>query len=347
MFRLLLLFTLLQASLIINSQEATSQQERKFENVVVLSGEKVKIPETLFIPTAIYTVDDKLLVIDDGGDYYFHLYSYPKIENIELFGRKGEGPDEIKFNPQLSFMDKQFIDFFDFRNNSLFEINTGCRNNNGNNNKCIRLLQVLPTELTNPQNVIKIDDTIIAGFGVNGGKIFFYNTKTKQPKFISLPFETFNIKEQDKNIIYNGYMACSSDKSFIVFASLYFDCYMMFDNNGNILLNNYKREISNLFFSKGRVTTDNTKLYYTSVFATEKYFYLLYVGGRSTNELMREIDNNTFKCEIQKYSQNGLPVSAYIINKPVTSFCVSEEFKDIITIDPASEDAPIVRFGYK
>ncbi len=339
---LLSIFLLAGFSVSITAQTKSPVSKKKFPIVLNhLKADSVKINEILFRPEKILKNDNLVLIVDEGSDYYFSLYSYPDFKLLKQYGKKGKGPDEIDFPPYVYYFDKEKIDFFDYHRNAIFELQLNEQKNS------LKVLQVLSPDLIEIQNAIQLSDTMVSGSGARKGKVFFYNTRTDDIRYYDYDNEV-KIPEQHQHIIYSGSIGANFISKKLIFATQYFDNYEAYDFMGNRILSVFNPDEKQVFFKNGYLTNQDAKMYYTAVFATEQYFYLLSYGGRSTKQLMKLLEKESENiCEIQKYTWKGKPVESFVIDKPVKSFFVDESQNAIYIINSVSEDFPVVKYRIK
>ena len=340
--RILIIILLIGVSTGLISQTKSSVSNKEFHSVnKELKMENIKLTDILYKPEKILKSDNIVLIVDEGSEYYFSIYSYPDFKLLNKFGKKGKGPNEISFPPYVYYFDKEKIDFFDYQRNTIFELKIIGKENS------LNVLQVLSPELIEIQNAIKITDTMVFGSGARKGKTFFYNTSTDLIRYYSYGYAE-KIPKQHQHIICSGSIDVNYNSNKLVYASKYFDNYEAYDFYGSNILSVYVSDDEQVFFKNGYLTNQDTKMYYTTVFTTERYFYLLSYGGRSTKQLMELIERgNKNICEIQKYSWEGEPLESFIIDTPVKSFFVDENENTIYIVNPASEDFPIVKYVIK
>jgi hypothetical protein len=280
-----------------------------------------------------------IIILDEGDEYYFKSIPYPGLTTINKYGHKGNGPHEIGFAPVFSNMKDNMIEFFDFRKSSLFTINLE------QDNSAIELELVLPPDLIEAQIVMKVNTTTGFGAGGNDGRVFFLNSVSGEIKFFPFLSQTKKLPNQHLRLFNDGLICCSPNREIAIFASKYFQYFDIFSSDGKLVRTFSEATMDNqVFMENGMLTSDNTKLYYSSVYATEKYFYLLYLGGQSYNDLMKNIQDEKFICEIQQYDFHGNPQKCFVIKTPIKSFCIDEKNSKILIINPLSEEYPLMEF---
>lgn len=338
-FTLLIYIALIPTSSL-KSQQTSPLSNIEFEKVMELNGENIIFDDIPLIPKNIKLDGNRLLVLDGGDADYFKVYSYPEFKLIASYGQKGPGPDEIGFSPQISFFNSDTIEYFDYQKSTLNRI--VCSDPNAKP----KIIQVLHPDITDVQDAILLDGNIIAGTGSKNGKVYFFNSKTKEINYDTFIEETKPLTKKHMNIFNGGEVDCTCDRKKLVYASSYFNHFDIYSHTGQKEYTYSKASLDDqVFMQNNQVMNDNTKLHYTRAYATNNHFYLLYLGGESETKLMNMIDNKKFRCEIQQYSLKGEPENCFIFNVPTNAFCVDEKNNRIIIINPLSEEMPLVSFS--
>jgi len=320
------------------SQNISPLSDIEFSNIKNLQGKNTEISKIPLKPEVIKLENNKIIILDDGGRSYFKIYSYPDFTLEKEIGVKGEGPDEIAYLPVFTFTGDDIIEFFDFQKSALFNLDK---------NSKLTLVKVLPPELIESQFVIKLNDKMIFGSGAKGGRVYFLNIESGMINYLPYLEATSKLPDQYSNVFNDGISTCSPDKKTTIYTSKYFDYFDILNADGSIRYSRNNASIEGQkFLEDKQITSNNTKLYYSSVYATNKHIYLLSLGGKSYAELLNEINNDKFQCEIQQFDLQGNPLKCIILNTPVKAFCVDEKNNKIISINPLSEDFPLMEFTF-
>jgi|GEM_PF-3151554 len=310
-----------------------------FNKTIHLEGTNIEMNDVLFRPEVISLNTNRIVIVDEGDSNYFKIYSYPEFNLIGSYGRKGLGPDEINFPPIFSCMDNKKLEYFDFQKTSIFSISLLEPKTK------IKLEYVLPPDLIEAQNATILNSNNIFGSGSNYGKLYFLDTTSDEIRYSSFLAVTNTLPKNHQIIFNDGVVAITTNKSFVIYAAKYFNYFEIYKSDGTKKYTYMKAILADqVFMQNGQITNNNTLIYYSSAYATNKHFYLLYQGGKSYNELLKNIETNNFTCEIHQYDLEGNPKNCFIVSVPIKSFCIDEKNGKIIIINPLSEESPIMQF---
>jgi len=336
----LIIYVIIISTYNVLAQEQVTMSDIEFSKVKKINTENIPIDDIPLIPIHIALDRNRVLILDKGENTYFRIYSYPEFKLKIKTGLVGYGPDEIAIQPVISYFRNDTIEFYNFSKSSVFQMSVS------ENPSEVKLLNVLDPDLMEAQDALILENGIIAGTGCELGRLYFFNPSTKTTDYIPFLKSTQSLPNNRNNIFNAGEVDCTKDRQKIIYAAKYFDHFDIFNFKGEPIYTYSNATLKDqVFMENGQITTDNTKLYYTSVYITNKHIYLMYLGGLSYNEILKMIDKNKFTCEIQQFTLTGFPKNCYIIDMPLRSFCVDEENSRIIAINPLSEEFPLVSFN--
>ena len=293
----------------------------QFTNEIVLNAKVISVPPILFLPEALFIVNDYLIVMQPQKDTIFNVFHLPECAYLYSGGTKGGGPNEF-VQPYSNFVsvsksDFKIIDAGLFvktihMNNNTFLINNTKRITN--NDQLINGMVELNNSTYCILNCISADKEYL-----------MVDTAGVETAFSNYPKLTpVNSAEEGFSIYFKYLVAPPIKKD--KFAAFYnsFKFIRYYDINGNLL-----KEIDvNINPSHTSITYDirDRYIYYYKPVATERYIYALCM-----NKTDRALENDleSMNMEIQVWDWNGKPVMKYILDKPFTVFTVSSDDKTL------------------
>ena len=270
-------------------------------------------------PMQIGLKDSILVICDIYSDVHFYIYKLPEFNYLGSFGHQGRGPNDLLdpvfwgqfensssnykiWTYQTNKMTFSFIDIFK-------QINSQKKNFDKN--------IVMPPEIGSSVNIIALSNNTFIGSGrTDNGEFFIYNDKSKKIKW--LPFlidknKSYLEKLKKNNLLKSfkqGIIKVKPDRSMFVKIYGYMPVVDIYDNKAKLLrsvvMKNYKfPEIKQKKFD------DATKVYYTDVFLTNNFIYVL---NRDCS--LKELKNGNGKhIKINVFSWSGKAVLQYIIEE--------------------------------
>lgn len=273
-------------------------------------------------------------IADNGGEYYFHLYTFPDFKYIRSFGRKGKAKNEL-----INLLD------FDFRDDYVYAL--------GGADKKILEFNI-QEDLDNPRTIYYDNDLQIAELCcLDNGNFVVYNTLGKHRftelskdgkvlgEYVNIPNKEMPTKEQT---LWIGDIEASPNGKCVVSPTMYGEVVDIF----NIEAKDNTRFIGRLgepkyWEEKKKGFTLANPLYYgfTSMCLSENHCYLFFEGKKYNDEA-----NKGEMC-MRKYDYQGTPLARYSFRDIIPSYIyVDEDNSHIYCIVP-DDDNKIYQYKMK
>lgn len=307
--------------------DATFQRIQKISSIEFLKKELL-----LGRPYYINYIDSSLLVYDDLGDSLFTLIDLRDDTNsIYRFGRKGEGPNEfLQVFSMSRLCDDSLIGVYDVYKHALLEMNIH-QIKKGNVE-----FPLIAEDSLNSVNlyVTKYGTNLGIGFYEKnmlsltgdsiGSKLFFeYPYKDSREK---------NIDNRLRGMAYQGTMCSNPSLDNFVFAIRSAPIFFLYSIKKDKIEETYKwlggypdYRTEDTGTVRGAPMSAHNKIAFVSVYATDKYIYLLY-SGKSFEEYNVKAFNGSI---IYQMTWEGKPVCKYELDFPIMNFCVSDTDSEI------------------
>ncbi|MFQ5448667.1 MAG: BF3164 family lipoprotein [Saprospiraceae bacterium] len=311
-----------------------------FPNEKSLHGENVGPVESFNQLVNIIYSKNFILVLDVKGDYYFKLLD-SELQIVETFGRKGDGPNEIPFEPKISKHDFITLGAIYFYYYGKSEVVAMKIDSSGDVFPNTIDHYPLPEQLYNVQRVVVVEeDKMVGNAGMSEGKLYYFNPEKENVLGITPFYPKLNFQIDKENLIYNfaGQLAASKSQNTLVCANTYFPQLEIYNLDGEL-----KKEIrtSNLEMSDYHRSIFN-HFYYYGVQVTDKYIYALYLGEKQDNILQQML--HSLKSKVHVFDLEGSPVISFRLDRLINDFLVDEEHHKIIGIDEDNESQPLVKY---
>lgn len=299
---------------------------------IELNSTTIDIPINILAPSAITILEDKLLIFDNVKDSLFKVFNLPAIDYLYSYGNLGRGPDEFIF---VNFHYIKAI------NNELELVDNGrlkrlMINQYGFTTKKVITLPRLENPINSPQ---RINDSIYVAdniFTSDESEHLLINVNMKKiiGKFGRYPNDDLNIKDNvQKYQIYKKFNISSpAGNHFAVFYK-YFNRIKIYNSSGDLQKSINLEDCKIQKFSIEH-RERNTIYFYTDPFATEKYFYALRINIPGI-EYKKNFD--TFRPELLIWDWDGNPTARCILDRPITSFTISEKYREIYGVNSMTE----------
>lgn len=308
-----------------------------FPEVVHLYGRN-EGPRDVFGQLRDIASDSGMFVVSDmANDTVFHLLD-GALQRVQRFGKEGEGPDELKFDPLLSkhhFARMGRFFCYEFARRSL----TAWPFEGQKVREDTFFRYRLPDTVVYVQQVMVVDSALCVALAeMQEGKLCFFNPFATPPSVLSFsPYVPQIEGGQDVPDMghYRGKLAASPEGDEIVCVNSSFPQLEIYDRNGNL-----KKEVRSAEIEQF-LSPDNRKdfFFYYDVDVTDKYIYALYLGlnKKSPAAILLGTDSR-----IHVFDREGMPVAEVVLDRLVNAFCVDEKTGRIVGIDEGEEARPLV-----
>lgn len=294
-----------------------------------LTGTEVPISTFIYKPRGIALTNDKLVIHDDIEENKFKFFSYPNIEYLFSWGKKGKGPDEIRFVSSSGFgaTDSTFR-FLEIDVLKEYKVNPDNKINLVHRTSLMNTLGPL-----NGFNVL--DDslylaTLVDELDPSSEHVFLFPNGARGQSFGTLPEENLEFDFFTQKAIYyhKTNVINESERKIMVF---YVRLNLM-------KIYNYEGELIKEVEFNGYTMGKKKPSYWTTFsapYGTDKFVYVFY-----TNDIKGENldDLRSITPELLVWSWDGELVKRFVLDKPVIWFVVSEKYGKIYGIDIIGEN---------
>ena len=302
--------------------------------------------ETVFKPLVIMLVDNHIIVYDEGSEWVFKVFSAIDYSFLGNIIRRGKGPEEeVEVYPLFQRIGKDTI---------LYQVPG--KINSGRiwvSNQVIHFEKIieqrLPTKLIDDQNYFKTGGFYLAsiifpssnldfrGFNPITEKVFEWGEPTiiQKPKtmnpsdFFVLPkFTTTNPGKKRLALIYQDIPTLR--------------VYCLEIGKTIFEKNIAKSTLDKEFIANGLINNNETEKYYFQIRSTSDLIFGLY-WGKSFSEIEQSFYGSAgFYPEIHVFDWDGNPVMKLELDRPIFSFDVTPDNKQIIAISITDPDHLLV-----
>ena len=318
----------------------TAQIEK--DNLITLMGKSVGPVNYFNDIVSINYDDDHFLVYDEKNEAYFHMLN-AQLSPMKKYGKPGEGPGEISFEPTIvhqNFDQNGYFSYFNFAKSALFIIPLDSLDQpNFEPNK----VYVSPPEIMDCQSMLFINDSLMIGSGGSrSGKLFFWNPLTDSIKFTDFIPNMKLPSQRDIGYLYDGVIAYYEPKETVVFSSNYFNQIEFYNLQGElgtvIQLGEPKLPI---FYKDNKITSDETVTYVLDLVVNKKGIFALYLGKAS---IEYKDDISILRPHILHFDWQGQLINEYELDRPVNNITVDENNLILYALDLLYEEQPIVKY---
>jgi len=322
-------------------------EERVISNFPIeqnLKGRNTKIK--MYCPVIIDIIDTNLLIVDICSDDAFHVFNLKTLEKIGSFGSKGKGPNEF-VSPQYFGQNKvtqegSYIFVFDDGKLSFSKVDIG---------KALQGNDFITEEIKVPyelgafsKDILMLNNGWFVGTSMSGnGTLGISDESGNQTKWIDdFPDVDYLIPEDVKQIIYQSVIAMKPDGSRLVIANISFKYILVYNTNGDLEFRTKFTKIKTpKFYSMNDLMQDDTRNYYTCVYANDEYFFAL-----DCNQTILDFKKGSkSKSRIEVYSWDGQSICLLNLDSPARYFTIDEETNTIYAVT-LTTNSQIRRYKY-
>jgi len=326
-----------------NREESISEQQ--FEHVREVIGKPLLLKKDLQFKEILLSKNHLIgQTLDPKNSFY--IFSWPEVDSVYAFGGEGKGPGEYNF-PLLTSYKGNAFDFciLDQGKKSLEYISIDSKSQN------LTPIEVKSVgwDIYDVSQSMYIDSSIIYQIlytfrpdsmkfvatqvdkPQNGETIYSLVNSEEDFKFLNPPSAVFDVWDNKVVIAYTSIprfdiLSISNEPYFKV----------------NPVFSHSSQSFTVKVNDKGVIDFPNTPLYYTGVYATREYVFLLY---RGFSDAEAELNLDSIRSEIHIYNWNGNPIEKLILDRYINLFSVDDNRKVILGHDPRVEQ-PLFLFNY-
>lgn len=309
--------------------------EKKQNEIMYLHHEVLEFPDMLIgSPGDIQKDGNDMIVLDYKQDFLFHRVDLKENRYMEMFGAKGQGPDDFIHPSGLAKIGNGYFSSYDVAKRKLDVMSIN--KDNGN----FEVFRCLKNERFMAFDIIPLSDSLFVMSGEvdgamfalidNKGKILSvsdeYPCKDEGEKMIPARFRAMAY-QGTLRVSLNGYFAYATGNAKQV--HLYKVENKKIVKTGEVIEGyahyepNMAREGGYGVAHKGEYPKS-----YMDLSVTDKYVYALYSG-----RTFKEYKLSCYECEtIYVYDWAGKLVKTYRLDVPVVQFCIDEDEKIIYAI---------------
>lgn len=312
------LFVLLTLFLGLSSCENKTELSKKDINSVILNHflfDEYCIDTILLYPTGMHSFKDYLVVIEPKNNPTLSFWNLSDLGYRFSSGFKGGGPNELIIPRR---------DYFAKSDSSFFILDSNIERELAIDNKHIRMLNNKPIEIPDAINqMVKVgnDYYITAGFTTGEGEEHLIYTEGGYTGFGEYPKS--ELRETAIFMFNYKFTAGVIGKDIILDFYTYRNLIRKYTIAGELLEEISLDGIEKRDNNREKISNGTIKPYFTSVFSTNKFIYVLFNDGASEKELR----DCTILSELQVWSWDGDLVKRIKFNMPFNLYTVSDENK--------------------
>ena len=321
--------------------------DKVFDVEKTAEAEYIPVNELLEINN-IVKLDDYLILQNgsEGVEDFFFVYSYPEIEFLYSFAKRGRGPNEYFFPAVIKNTPGNILGFRDHATDKLafYEVTDTCAN----------LCNTIPFKSQDNfrffWEITYVSDSLYLTKhqGYKTGATELWNIKTATLTD-SLPNTFKNLPRElgkDYYTIFDDYFIAGNGNRFVL-------AYLMIDRIDFGIIDGGKMSIvssvgttstPNFYLYKRNETTefnvDRNIVYYENLVAGDEYVYALYSGDR----LDDTEKNHSSKIEI--YDWEGTTRALLHLDVPVAWYTVDEDSRTIYAVSPTVPEESILKYSF-
>ncbi|MFC5683652.1 BF3164 family lipoprotein [Flavobacterium sp. MAHUQ-51] len=301
---------------------SNNNEEQTIKDISVnktLVAKTIKISTNMLMPTRIFNTNNKLVIYDQVKNGMFKVFNLPEMEYQYSFGQIGKGPDEFSFidaNTMKMMNDNLlFLDFHTIKKLKIYNKEIKVSNSNS-----IRI------ENSPVNGLNMINDSLyiynLMGIKKNGYEHQMVNINSKKTIKEFGTYPDTNIKYTNEFEQFNAYYKYSVSNPInnkLAIFYLYLNKMKIYSNKGELL---QEINIEDNYREYSPKDKDKNILFRGSCISTSNFIYVLRID-QPKNEIEKNFDS--FKPKIEIWNWEGKLLKKYQLDKPITSFTVSEK----------------------
>ena len=330
-----------------------------------LEHSPVQIDEPI-TPRSIHLVENTIILIDRNSEYTIHLYDINNWKLKTVYGRRGDGPAEMRspnFHGQaVKEGNDTYLWFSDIRNYKLKKISLEKMLVNESTEPDLSLK--LPPELALAyKDVFAVNDSEFFGtvegdiIGLSGnenaGRFFRFKTGSEISWIPNFPIQELEVPQNKIGYLYSSRVAFNPKTQQIASGMLYFDRVDYIDIlNEKVItaVQESKVDTEDVNFNGDNyLIPPSVTNYHVSAYGTENFAYFFY--SNATNQQAIDYYDGKISSfpnlELHVYDWKGNPVYKAELDKwALNSFFIDEDSWRLFAVDsdPEEEDQVIISY---
>lgn len=322
--------------------------DKVFGREITVEAEYIPVNELLEINN-IVKLDDYLILQNgsEGVEDFFFVYSYPEIEFLYSFAKRGRGPNEYFLPAVIKNTPGNILGFRDHATDNIafYDIT----------DSGATLMRTIPFKSEDSfrffWEINYVSDSVILTKhqGYKTGATESWNVDSCE-LVDSLP----NTFEKLRHRLGKSYYTIFDDYFLVAGGDRFAQAYLMIDRIefGNIDDNGRMSIVSSVgtdtapdfyLYRRNEITefnVDRNIVYYENLVAGDEYVYALYSGDR-----LDDTEKN-HSSEIEIYDWEGAPCALLHLDVPVAWFTVDEESRTIYAVSPSVPEENILKYSF-
>lgn len=303
-----------------------------FPELSTLRSEERSLSDFPLLPSKLLAMNDKAIVFDNGETGLFKVYSLPDFGFLYSFGEIGEGPDQLKFVDQNSLqVHNQAIVVFTGEEIVKYTLDLTYAEEI-QRTKLPMLGSLLPiNRLVLLTDSLFISDIWEVRPGGAEHQISDVKGQASVVHFGKLPQDA-STNRLEQSELYRRYLkslVVNRESGKMVSFYIHENLIRYYSKEGYLV-----REVEVDFFN-GRDIDRNDFTFRVEPVATKDFIYVMYIG-RSKQEIIDEPMD--FRPQIEIWDWDGNLIRRYLLDQPITTFAVSDDYKKLYGISFFKED---------
>lgn len=327
MRKFLVVATLISLINLIGCQSPTKTEIIEFPVSKNINFEEFDVSGKLAFPFEITIYKDMILVWDQKTEWFFKIFS---LENFEYLGsliRRGRGPEEeIEIAPYIRTIGEDAILF---QGTSFVKTARILKYHEGLDLEVLEEF-TLPAEMYDDTDIFFVNDNLYSSYGMRPFTRDFQGFSPQTGKLFEwgelLPVDKTQSSSIDELFIFPKNTTVKPDNKYLATAYSLLPVIRIYNaKSGQIISEMHMADVS----KNMQILNDNSSgyiglvSYYILIKSTNEYIYALYSGKQHTGNIPPY-------NEIHIWDWDGNPIMHLKFEKPVISFDVTNDNKDIV-----------------
>ena len=316
---------------------------------IYLYADNVDTDEPVYMkyPYRVKIIDSVIYVLDlYPPENYLHAFSYPTINYLYSFGKRGDGPDEITANGGF-IVTKDSVATLDINKAKLLLYSTSdlSRGEYGPSKIVSFPRDFIPMTkiVKNKEGYISIDNTL-------NNRLLFFDS---EGLFLNGQYEiptskTVQVEDIYKAILWTSDMSFNSNNNILALATVLgevIEIYNLSNNTKEVIIGENGEPAllkGNKSISLGRIEG------YSDIIVADNEIYTIFSGVEmfKLSEMYRKGENPpNGGNKIYVYDLSGNMLRKYLLDRYINGFYIDTENKEIYAVD-SNSDSPLCRFKF-
>lgn len=300
--------------------------------------EEHELPSILGMPVDMVTMNDKIIILDLKGDWFFQVFDIERFDFLANLVRRGAGNMEASF--VAPYFRKHGEDAILFQSHDAVNI---MKIHSGNSLPEAQGIQQfeLPPSLLNSTDFLKVNNHLLSSINPNSPSRDFVKISTTSGNYeewgADIPFpETRKLDPMLPGMLGQKLTSYNSKEKLLASVFGLLPVLRIYCAESGRLITELQTTDSSkneqIILSNDIVRTNELTHYYYKIKSTDEFIYALYAGIPVAEYYMegRPPQYTDFSKEIHVWKWDGTPVVRLRLNRPVFSFDVTSDNKRII-----------------